>query len=163
MFEEENTTRTATSATRHSGEGLGASSSGVTSPPQVMSPSVEQNQSQETTSVNQQPPGDASLRPKKREEDLRPKSEQSQAEVKEEQENLRSRWYQKREKYTELRHHGPQNRHHDAQNHQEGPQTRMHASSIKQFGLSKIEVLLRAKIRRHISNPEQRLVERQPS
>ena len=52
----------ATPATLHSKEGLG----NMTNPPQVMSPNVERNQSQETTSVKQQPPDDTSLRPTKR-------------------------------------------------------------------------------------------------
>ena len=129
-----------TSATRHSGEGLGPSSSNMTDPPQVMNPNVEQNQSQETTSVKQQPPDDASLRPKKRErkeEGLTPKSEQSQAEVKEGV-----------DQYMQPRLHGPQNRRHDTQKHLEGPQTRMHKCSIEQFGLSMTEVLMRTKIHR---------------
>ena len=50
-----------TSAALHSREGMGASSSQVTNPPQVMSPNMEQNQSQGTASVNDPPPDDASL------------------------------------------------------------------------------------------------------
>ena len=76
-----------TSATCHSGEGMGASSSHTTNPPQVMKPNMEQNHPQESTSAHDLPPEDDSFRPKKRErkeEDLTPKSEQEQLDVKEE-------------------------------------------------------------------------------
>ena len=77
---------TTTSATCPSGEGMRASSSQTTSPPQVMSPNMEQNHPQESTPAKDPPPEDTSFRPKKRErteEDLTPKSEQGQFEVKE--------------------------------------------------------------------------------
>ena len=78
-----------TSAPRHSEDGMRASPSNMTNPPQVMSPNMEQNQSQDTTSVRDTPPDEVPLPPKKRErleEDLSPRSEPTQSDVKEEQE-----------------------------------------------------------------------------
>ena len=70
-------------ATLHSGEGSEKS----TNPPHVMSPNVEQNQPQETTSVKQPSSDDVSLHPVKverNEEDVTPKSEAEQVGTKEE-------------------------------------------------------------------------------
>ena len=47
-----------TSAALHSGAGMWASSSQLTNPPQVMTPNMEQNQSQETTPVKDLPHSD---------------------------------------------------------------------------------------------------------
>ena len=149
----------------HSGEGLGPKSLIMTNPPQVMSPNVEQDQSQETTAVKQQPPDDASLRPKKRErmeEDLTPKSEPSQVEVKEEpdeqdsdepagseeQEELR----QAREEFPPASSSEPTPRRSelsrgstDLYAHRGSTDPYAHCS-IEQSGLSMIEVLLRMRI-----------------
>ena len=75
------------SAPCHSEGSVRESSFHMHNTPQVMSPNVEQNPPQDSTSAHEPPSEDATQRPKKRErkeEDPTPKSEQEQFDVKEE-------------------------------------------------------------------------------